>query len=485
VRRRHDLVVLGGGTAGLVSATIAAGLGARVALVERERTGGDCLYTGCVPSKSLLAAAHLAHAMRRADRVGLAPRDPEVDFARVMERVQEAIRTIEPHDAPERLRRDGVEVLEGDGSFVAPGAIEVGGRTLRTAAAIVATGSEPAIPPVAGLEGDDVLTSETLWDLREQPGRLVILGAGAIGCELGQAFTRLGSRVTLVEQADRILTKEEPEASALIARRLAEEGVDLRLATTAVAVRRPAGAPPVLVVDGPGGEAELPFDRVLVAGGRRPRTAGAGLEAAGVALDDRGAVRVDGRLATSAPRVFAAGDVTGLLPFTHVAAHHARVATPNALLGLRRTVDDVLPWATFTDPEVARVGLSVAQARERWGERATVARSDYAQLDRAITDGEPYGFALLVGDPKGRLVGATVAAPGAGEAIAELTAHLRAGHRIDDVSTTVHAYPTLAEGPSRAADDHVRAKLERPPLPAVARTVLGLRRARAALIPKG
>jgi len=456
VRRPYDLVVLGGGTAGLVSSVIAAGIGARVALVERERTGGDCLWTGCVPSKSLIAAARLAHRMRHAEHVGLTPVRPEIDFAGVMARVHRAIATIEPHDSPARLRAEGVEVIEGEGRFVDRSTLEVGGRRICFASAIIATGSEPAVPPLDGLAGPDVLTTETLWAERELPGRLVVLGGGPIGCELGQALARLGSRVVLVELAERLLLKEEPAASVLIAERLAADGVDVRLRTRAVEVLRAPEGPPALVLEGPHGCETVPFDRILVATGRRPRTAGIGLDLAGVEIDARGAIAVDDRLRTSAPRIFAAGDVTGELPFTHVAAAHGRLVVPNALFHARRRFErDPIPWVTFTDPEVARVGLSESQAAERHGE-VVVERHDYRESDRAIAAGTAYGFAKLVADTRGRLLGATIAAPAAGEAIAELAARMRAGGKIEDISQTVHAYPTFAEGPARAADEHLR-----------------------------
>ncbi len=466
---RYDLVVLGGGTGGIVSSLIAAGVGARVALIERERTGGDCLWTGCVPSKTLIAAAGLAHRMRSADTVGLAPVEPEVDFARVMEHVWHTIRTIEPQDSPQRLRSAGVDVVEADGRFAGAGLLEAGGRTLRFRAAIVSTGSEPASPPIPDLGTVSPLTSDTLWDLRELPSRLVILGGGPVGCELSQAFARLGARVTLVEMADRLLVSEEPRAGELIAHRLRDEGIDVRLGHAATAIR--AGQ---LVLES--GDA-VAFDRILLATGRVPRTGGLGLETVGVATTRAGAVSVDARLRTSARGIYAVGDVTGLLPFTHVAAHHARVATPNALFHARSKISDTLPWVTFTDPEVARVGLTEAQARERWGKRAIVAEHDYAELDRAITAGEPYGFAKLVADPNGRLVGATIAAPGGGEAIAELTAWVSRGEKIHAVSRTVHAYPTLAEGPARAADGLLAARYASPRVRAIARPLLATLRA--------
>ena len=474
-----DLGVVGGGTAGLVGALIAAGIGARVLLVEQAaETGGDCLWWGCIPSKSLLAAAEPAHAMRTAGRVGLASVEPEIDVARVMDHVHRARRTIEPQDSMERLRREGVHVVHGRACLTGARSMEVGGRRFRFRRALLATGSQPVLPAVEGLEGVAPLTNETVWDLRELPARLVVLGGGPIGCEMSQAFARLGSRVCLVELAPTLLGEEEPEARELVRESLTSEGVDVRLGTRALRAEvTDAGG--VLVVAGEdGGQARLPFDRILVAAGRRPSTDGLGLEAAGVQTDERGAVRVDATLRTTAPGIFAAGDVTGMLPFTHVAGHHARVAVPNALFGTRRSfTTDAVPWVTFTDPEVARVGLSERQARERHGARVVVARHDYGELDRAITAGRAYGFAKLVAGPRGRLVGATVAAPAGGEAIAELAAHVAAGRRIGDVSRTVHAYPTFAEGPARAADEHLRTRLRESPLRRVAAPVLALVRA--------
>jgi pyruvate/2-oxoglutarate dehydrogenase complex dihydrolipoamide dehydrogenase (E3) component len=476
VTRRYDLVVVGGGTAGLVSATIAAGIGARVAMIERERTGGDCLWTGCVPSKRLIAAASLAHAMRHADALGLSPVHPQIDFTAVMESVQRAIATIEPQDSPDRLRAVGVEVIEADGQFSGPGQLTAGDRTLAFRAAIIATGARPALPAVPGLMDAEPLTSDTVWGLRTQPRRLTILGGGPIGCELAQAFARLGSAVTLVEMGGRLLPGEEPRASTLLADHLTAEGVDLRLHARASEVQPRGGGGGELTLVGPRGIEQVSFDRILVAAGRTPRTDQLGLEHVGVELDPSGAVRTDDQLRTTGRRIFAAGDVTGRLAFTHVAAHHARVATPNALFHTHTSVSVTIPHVTFTDPEIARVGLSELEATQRWGRRAQVTTFDYAELDRAITEGRGYGFAQLVGDPRGRLVGATVAAPGGGEAVAELTAWISQGARIDAVSQTVHAYPTLAEGPSRAADARLSARYSTPRVRAVARGALGLLR---------
>lgn len=450
---RYDLVVIGGGTAGMTAAVGAAGVGARVLLAEADRTGGDCLWTGCVPSKSLIAAARRGHDMRTADRVGLPPVDPEVDLGRVMEHVHGAIAAIAPHDSPDRLRRRGVEVVEAHGRFLRPGVVDVGGRRVTYRAALVATGSTPAMPPVEGLEEMQPLTSDTLWELRELPERLVILGGGPIACELGQAFARLGSAVTMVEMADRLLPVADPDAGRLVADVLRGEGVDVRTGTRAVAVDGDG-----LAVAGPTGEGErLRFDRLLVAAGRAPRTADLGLDQVLVTTDDRGFVQVDNTLRTTGRNIFAAGDVTGRMPFTHVAGAHGSLVVTNALFRLRRTnPEDRIPWTIFTDPEVAHVGLDEQQARQQWGEDAIVTRQEYDGIDRAITQRQTTGFAKLIADPRGRLVGATIVGEAAGESIAEMTAWLRTGARLKDVGTSVHAYPTMTEGPWRAAVEHLR-----------------------------
>jgi pyruvate/2-oxoglutarate dehydrogenase complex dihydrolipoamide dehydrogenase (E3) component len=465
----YDLAVIGGGAAGLVASRSAAGLGARVVLIERGRLGGDCLWTGCVPSKSLIAAADLAHRMRTADALGLRPHEPSFSFAAVMERVDAARRTIEPMDSAESLERDGVEVIEAEARFTGPGRLDAGGREVRFRSALVGTGSRPVLPPIPGLAEADPLTNETVWDLREQPRRLTILGGGPIGCELGQAFRRLGSEVTIVERLDEILVKEEPEARALIAERLRAEGVDLRLGAN---VTRAEGA--ALVLDGDG---RIEADRILVAAGRAPDTGGLGLDSVGVELDERGAIRVDGRLATTGRNIFAAGDAIAALPFTHVAGYHGRTVAANALLKTRTRVSyDSVPWATFTDPEVGRVGLTEAEARERHGDRIVTVMWDYSENDRAITAADTMGFAKLVGDPKGRLVGATVAAPHGGESIAELAAWIRTGGKVADVSRTVHAYPTFSEGQARAADEYLKQRWFNPRVRRFTRPALALLR---------
>jgi pyruvate/2-oxoglutarate dehydrogenase complex dihydrolipoamide dehydrogenase (E3) component len=460
LRRSYDLAVLGGGTAGLVAAIGAARIGARTILFERERTGGDCLWTGCVPSKSLLAAAAAAQDARTADRVGLEPSEPRIDFARVMAHVHGARATIEPHDSPERLRREGVEVVAEDAHFLEPGWLEAGGRRVRYVSALIATGSRPQLPPVEGLDAGRALTNETVWDLTELPRRLAILGGGPIGCELGQAFARLGSEVTIVEQQPALLASEEPEAGRLLGEPLAAEGVGV---LTGRRVERVAfeGEGGRLELDGRGededGGGPVAFDRLLVATGRAPDTAGLGLEAVEVKTTDAGAVRVDERLRTTGKRIFAAGDVTGGPQFTHLAAHQAGMVVSNALFRTRRSAPAAtsVPWVIFTDPEIARVGLTEAQAREREGEAAGAQRFDHDGLDRAVAAGAPHGFAKLVTGPRGRLLGATLAGPASGESIAGLAAVVARGGRVRDVFATIHPYPTFSEAASRAAGEYL------------------------------
>ncbi|MDQ3676052.1 MAG: FAD-dependent oxidoreductase [Actinomycetota bacterium] len=448
---RYDLVVLGGGAAGLTAARICASLGGRVALVEAAgQPGGDCLFGGCVPSKSLIASAGLAHAMRTADRLGLEASEPQIDFGRVMDRVQEVIRRAGEPDTAEALVADGVEVVRATGRFTRPGAVAAGGRELSYRAALIATGSFATVPPIPGLAGVSPLTNETIWELRELPERLAILGGGPVGVELAQAFARLGSRVTIVEGEPELLPREEPEAGRFVAAMLEAEGIELHRGVRAERVEGAAGGAGTLTA----GAARIEFDRLLVAVGRTPRVEGLGLENVGVELTDAGAVRVDARMRTTGDRTWAAGDVTGQLYLTHVAAYHAVVATVNALFRARRSVDhSTIPWVTFTDPEVARVGRTQSETRDGLGAEPLVFRYDYAKSDRALAVAEAHGFVKLVSDKRGRLLGATIVAPSAGESIAEVARLTRECKKLASLSQQVHAYPTFAEGPARAADE--------------------------------
>lgn len=448
---QYDLVVIGGGTAGLVAAHGAAGIGASVAMIEPNHPGGDCLWYGCVPSKRLLAAAHAAHVMRTADRHGITAVEPEVDFQAVMDQVKAAQDHIAHHDSVERLENAGVDVIAELGRFIGPGTIEAGNRTIRYRKAMIATGATPVVPAIPGLRESDPLTSDSVWDLTELPERLVVIGGGAIGCELGQAFSRLGSKVTLVEAAPRILGNLGENVSELIAARFQNEGMTVLQGARVTEVEGSAsGADLVVIVDD---ETRVPADQVLVAVGRRPNTARLNLNAVGVELTEHGHVQVDDKLETTNDHVYAGGDVVGKMPFTHTAGYHAGLVISNALFGLRRKADhDKIPFAIFCDPEVASVGRTTSGE----GEELTVAHFDYEQLDRQVTTGEPVGFVDLFTDDKGRLVGATVVGETAGETINELTARIHAGDKLRSIGQMVRPYPTFAEGPAKAANEVLR-----------------------------
>ncbi|WP_353649965.1 FAD-dependent oxidoreductase [Nakamurella sp. A5-74] len=472
-----DLVVIGGGTAGIVASRTAAGLGARVALVERAAPGGDCLWTGCVPSKALIAAAHHVAVARRAPGFGVSSPVGAVDFPAVMAQVKAAIEAIAPDDSVEAMVAAGVEVITGSARFIAAGALEVDGRRVELRRAIITTGARPAIPPVPGLREAEPLTSDTVWDLQALPDRLVVMGGGSIGCELGQSFARLGSRVTLVEALPRILAREDPDAARLVQDMFDRDGVHVRAGQPVVAVRGGAGHPGELVLDGPSSSSTVEFDRLLVAVGRRPNTAGLQVDVAGVQLDERGFVQIDDHLRTSNPRIWAAGDVTALPPFTHTAGVFGSLAATNAILGLRRTVDlSAVPRVTFTDPEVAAVGLPTWAEN---GERAPrTLTQEHAHVDRAVVDGRTDGFSRLTVGRGSRIVGATVVGPRAGETLAELTLAVRKNLTTSDLAGTIHPYPTYGDGPWNATIADVRSKVAAPivqRIAAVLRWLRGLR----------
>jgi pyruvate/2-oxoglutarate dehydrogenase complex dihydrolipoamide dehydrogenase (E3) component len=455
---RYNLVVVGAGTAGLVTAAGAAALGARVALVERRLMGGDCLNVGCVPSKALIRAARAAAEVSRAAEFGVvAPGGVRVDFARVMERVRRLRAEISPHDSAERFRELGVDVFIGEGRFTGRETLEVGGKPLRFARAVIATGARASAPPIPGLAESGCLTNETLFTLTQLPPRLAVIGAGPIGCEMAQAFARLGSRVTLVETACQVLPREDAEAAAFVESALRRDGVDIRCGMTVRSLRRLAGSK-ILALDGEGRAEDLEADEVLVAVGRAPNIEGLGLEAAGVATG-RGGVDVDDFLRTRNRRIFAAGDVCSAFKFTHTADAMARIAIRNALFfGRSRASALTIPWCTYTSPELARVGLSKKDAAER-GITVDTIRVSLDQVDRARLDG--YEGLLEVHLAKGtdRLVGATLVAHNAGDIIAELTLAARAGLGLRAIADTIHPYPTQAEVVKRAADAYNRTRL--------------------------
>jgi pyruvate/2-oxoglutarate dehydrogenase complex dihydrolipoamide dehydrogenase (E3) component/uncharacterized membrane protein YdjX (TVP38/TMEM64 family) len=458
----RNLVVIGAGSGGLVTAYIAATVRASVTLVERHRMGGDCLNTGCVPSKALLRTAKLVAQARRSTELGIRRMDIELDFAEVMARVRDVVRRIEPHDSVERYTELGVDVVQGDARVVGPWEIEIRGadgttRRLTTRSIVVATGARPVVPPIPGLAEAEPLTSETVWELNELPRRLLVLGGGPIGCELALAFARLGSSVVVVEAGPRLLAREDDEVSAFVAARFADEGIAVHCGTRAVRVE----AGHTMVVDTGEGEARLPFDRVLCAVGRRANLEGSGLEALGVTRRADGTVEVDACLRTRFPNILAVGDVAGPYQFTHAAAHMAWYAAVNALLGGFRQfrVDwRLMPACTFVDPEVARVGLNEREARER-GVAFEVTRYGLDDLDRAIADGAAHGWVKVLTEPgRDRILGATVVGEHAGELIAGWVSAMKHGHGLNAVLGTIHAYPTFAESAKYTAGAWKRAR---------------------------
>ena len=437
-RGRYDLLVLGGGTAGLVSAMGAAGLGAQVALVERGLLGGDCLNTGCVPSKALLRSARSAAEARCAPGFGVRTGAIEADFSSVMQRMRERRADLSPHDSAARLRAAGVDVYFGAARFTGAASVSVDGRALTFRRAVIATGGRAAVPPIPGLAEAPFLTSETLFDLTEQPRRLAIVGAGPAGCEMAQAFARLGTAVTLIDHANQILPREDADAAAIVARRLTADGVTLQLGAAVTEV--PAG-----------------FDCLLIAAGRAPNVDALDLPAAGVAFTSQGVV-VDDRLRTSNRRVFASGDVCSRFKFTHAADAAARIVIQNALFfGRARASALVIPWCTYTDPEVAHVGAYEEDAT-RAGHRVTTITIPLTDVDRAVIDEEGDGF-VRVHHERGRLLGCTVVASRAGEMIGIATHALTHGARLADLGSTIHPYPTLNNAFRAAGDAYARTRL--------------------------
>jgi len=451
--------VIGAGSAGLVSAYIAAALRASVTLVEKDRMGGDCLNTGCVPSKALLRSAAFRRQVMRASDLGFRSASVDFDFADVMQRVQRVVRTIEPHDSVERYTKLGVECRGGAAHITSPWSVEIDGRSLTTRGIILATGARPFVPPLEGIDQSGYLTSDTIWTIRKLPEQLLVLGGGPIGCEMAQAFARLGSRVVLVEMLPRILPREDEDVSARLAVRLTAEGVELRTGYRVLRFEGESGSRRAICAHRDG-ETAIKFDAVLVAIGRKPNIEDLGLDAAGVEITERGTVRVDDCLRTTCPTIHACGDVAGPYQFTHTASHQAWYATVNALLGdLKRFHVDysVIPWATFTDPEVARVGLNEAEAREE-GIAHEVTTFDIAELDRAITDEAAEGVVKVLTPPgKDRILGATIVGPHAGELIAEYVLAMKHGLGLKKILGTIHIYPTLMEANRFAAGNWRRA----------------------------
>ena len=463
----RNLIVIGAGSAGLVTAYIAATLKASVSLIERHKMGGDCLNTGCVPSKALLRSAKLLAQARDSKSLGIRAMHVEFDFADIMARVQQAVHQIEPHDSLERYRSLGVDVIEGEARLRSPWEVEVttpeGTRTLSSRHIVIAAGARPVVPSIPGIESTGFLTSDTVWSLRTLPRRLLVIGAGPIGCEMALAFARFGSQVTLLDQASRLLSREDPDVSALVAQCFASEGINLRLSTRAIRFEREgvgAEAVNALVAEHDGKVALIEFDQVLCALGRVANTGGYGLEALDVHLTPRGTVQVDPFLRTNYPSILAAGDVAGRYQFTHAAANMAWYAAVNALFGgfwQFRIDERVMPWCTFLDPEVARVGLNEQEATEQ-GIAVEVTRYSLDDLDRAIVDGATRGFVKVLTRPgSDRILGATIVGEHAGELIVEFVTAMKRGLGLNKLLGTIKIYPTFAEANKYTAGQWKRA----------------------------
>jgi pyruvate/2-oxoglutarate dehydrogenase complex dihydrolipoamide dehydrogenase (E3) component len=460
----YNLVVLGAGTAGLISAIGSAGLGAKVALVEKHLMGGDCLNVGCVPSKGLLRAARAYADVRDAGDLGISvPEGARVDFPAVMERMRRLRARISANDGAARYTESGVDVFLGEGRFTGPNTLEVDGKTLRFKKAVIATGARAAAPAIPGLAEAGYLTNETVFSLTELPARLAVIGAGPIGCELSQAFARFGSKVHLLEAADHILAREDADAAKIVEKAMLKDGVDL-IPGCAIKSIGKRGTDKVVDLECGGESREIVVDEILVGVGRAPNVEGIGLEAAGVEYDPRTGVAVDDTLQTANPAIFAAGDVCFPFKFTHTADALAKIVIQNALFtpvpALRKKTGALtIPWTTYTDPEIAHVGMYEKDARER-GIPVKTVLEPLADVDRAILDGEDDGFVKIhYEDGTDRILGATIVARHAGEMISEITLAMTAGVGLGTLADTIHPYPTQAEAIKRAAGRWKKTKL--------------------------
>lgn len=456
-----NLVVIGAGSAGLVTAYVAAAAKAKVTLIERDKMGGDCLNTGCVPSKAVIRSAKIAAYIRRAKEFGLDAGELRVNFPQLMQRVQDVIATVEPHDSVERYTGLGVDCVSGSARITSPWTVAVNGDTLTTRSIVIATGGRPFVPPIPGLADIDYLTSDTVWQLEALPRRLLVLGGGPIGCELAQAFARLGSEVTLVEMAPVLLGREDTAVSATLASSFAAEGI--RVLTGHKAERfEQSGEAKVAVCSSDAGEQQVAFDQVLVAVGRRANTDGLAIDNAGLELNQNGTIPVNEYLQTSQPQILACGDVTGPYQLTHAAGFQGWFCAMNALFGgIKRFKADysVMPWAVFTDPEIARVGLTAAEARDQ-GIPYEVTEYGIDDLDRAIADSEAHGFVKIVTKQgSDRILGATVVGYHAAELVTEYVTAMKYGMGLRKILNTIHIYPTLAEANRYAAGNWQKARI--------------------------
>ena len=464
--RRYDynLVVIGAGSAGLVSSYIAAAAKAKVALIERHKMGGDCLNTGCVPSKALIRSASFMRDVRRAQSLGFRRATAEFDFGEIMQRVQRVIKAIEPHDSVERYESLGVECLTGEASLVSPHEVAVNGKILTTRSIIIAAGARPFVPPIKGLDKVQYRTSDTIWEIREQPKRLMIIGGGPIGSELAQAFAYLGSEVTQVEGNERIMMREDADAAEIVTRHFKEAGVNIMVNAKANEVIVDDDGLAWMIIEQGGDKQKVPFDLLLLAVGRKPNGDSVpGLANAGVQINERGAVVVNEKMQTTAPNIFACGDIVGAYQFTHTAAHGAVTATINALapslLRVSKINWSVVPWCTFTHPEVARVGLNEQEAKQKQI-AYEVAKYGIDDLDRAIADEEAEGFVkLITAAGSDKILGVTIVGDHAGDLLHEYVLAMKKGARLKDIMGMIHIYPTLAEANRFAASEWKKSHL--------------------------
>lgn len=440
-----NTVVIGGGSAGLVSAYITAAVKAKVALIEKHKMGGDCLNTGCVPSKALIRSAKVIAQAKRAEEFGLKRVNVEFDFADIMERVTRIVKLVEPHDSVERYSALGVDCIQGNAKILSPYEVEVNGKTLTTRNIIIATGARPFVPPIPGLKDANMYTSDTIWNLRKLPERMIVLGGGPIGCELAQCFVRLGAQVVLIEGAERIMPREDEDAATCVQKRFENEGITILTAHKAVEV---INERQVIICESGSKKIEVAFDAILVAVGRKPNVDGFGLEELGIEITTKGSIESNEYLETNYPNIFVCGDVAGHYQFTHTASHQAWYAAVNALFGpfKKFKVDyRVIPWATFTEPEVARVGLSESEAKEK-NIAYEVTKFDLEELDRAIADSEAHGFVKVLTVPgKDTVLGATIVGEHAGDIITEFVTAMKFKIGLNKILSTIHIYPTLAE----------------------------------------
>ncbi|MDB9527557.1 FAD-dependent oxidoreductase [Oscillatoria sp. CS-180] len=444
----YDLVVIGGGSAGLVAASAGAQLNAKVALVEVEhRLGGDCLHYGCVPSKSLIHAGRVAHDVKHAAIYGIDASIHDIHIREALGHVHRVIDTIQEHDSTERFESLGVEVIYGKGQFSDRQTFTVNGRDLKARAYIIATGGRPSLPPISGLKEAGYLTNLNVFSIEHRPESLAVIGAGPIGCELGQAFSRLGSQVSILASRNHILPKEEPEAAQVIQAQLESEGIQILTQTRAKEVRVENGKKVIVTDQGD----RIAVDEILVSAGRVPNVESLNLQTAGVDVGKQG-IQVNAKLQTSNPKIYAAGDVIGGYQFTHVAGYEGAVALQNALILPTKKADyRVIPWATFTEPELSRVGLTEEQARKRYGDDLMVLRHDFDHVDRALAEGAGIGFAKFITRKNGEILGAHIVGPAAGELIHEVVLAMSYKLKVGALKSIIHVYPTLAEINSKTA----------------------------------